>query len=178
LRRPTDWSPDARHILFQEDDPKTRTDLWVLEMPERKAVPYLRTQFIERDGRFSPDGRWVAYVSNESGRDEVYVRPFPSRSGKWPISIDGGIAPQWQSNGQELIYRTQNGVFMTVSVKTTPQLDSGIPRALFTARIRNDLSYSISKDGQRFLLNPTGPEPAPPAPPITVVTNWTTALKK
>jgi Tol biopolymer transport system component len=178
VRAPTDWSFDGRYILFAQEDPKTRTDLWVLEMPDRKPLPYLQTEFVERSGRFSPDGRWVAYVSNESGRDEVYVRPFPARNGKWQISIDGGGGPRWRGDGKELFYVGANSAFMSVMVKATPQFDPGPPRALFTAPIRNDEAYSVSSDGQRFLLNPAAPDPTASAPPITVIINWMTAQKK
>ena len=176
-RVPTDWSSDGRYLLFQENHPKTRTDLWVLQMPERKASPYLQTEFVERDARFSPDGHWVAFVSNESGKDEVYVRPFPDGIRRWPISIDGGVGPEWRSDGKELFYASPSGNFMSVTIETTPQFNPGPPRPLFAARIRNN-NYSVSRDGQRVLLNPVPEGPTAPAPPITVVIDWTSVLKK
>jgi eukaryotic-like serine/threonine-protein kinase len=176
-RIPTDWSFDGRHILFEETHPKTRTDLWILQMPDRKPSSYLQTEFVERSGRFSPDGHWIAYVSNETGRDEVFVRSFPAASRKSQISIDGGVAPQWRRDGKELFYVSPNGTFKSVTVGTTPRFDPGPPRVLFTARIRNE-DYSLSRDGQRVLLNPIPLDSTVPAPPITVVINWASALKK
>ena len=99
-RVPTDWSPDGRHILYQERDARTRFNLRVLRMPGREPMPYLETPFDERDGHFSPNGRWVAYVSDESGADEVYVRPFPLSSDKWTISSRGGQMPRWRADGK------------------------------------------------------------------------------
>jgi serine/threonine protein kinase/Tol biopolymer transport system component len=176
-RVPTDWSLDGRHILFEETHPKTRTDLWILQMPDRKPSSYLQTEFVERSGRFSPDGHWVAYVSNETGRDEVFIRPFPAASRKQQISIDGGVAPQWRRDGKELFYVSPNGTFKSVTLGTRPPFDPGPPQVLFTARIRNE-NYSLSRDGQRILLNPVAPDSTAPAPPITVVINWASALKK
>jgi Tol biopolymer transport system component len=146
-------------------------------MPDRKPSSYLQTEFVERSGRFSPDGHWVAYVSNETGRDEVFVRSFPAASRKSQISIDGGVAPQWRRDGKELFYVSPNGTFKSVTVGTTPRFDPGPPQVLFTARIRNE-DYSISRDGQRILLNPVAPDSTAPAPPITVVINWAAALGK
>ena len=85
-KTPTDWSPDGRFILYRQGDPNTGQDLWVLPMMgERKPFPFVKTNFEEREGHFSPDGRWVAYVSNESGRFEIYVQPFPGSGGKWQV---------------------------------------------------------------------------------------------
>src|ERR1700733_5092119 len=103
-RAPSSWSGDGQLLSFGEVNPTTGFDIWVLDMKDRKAAPFLRTPFYEV-GWFSPDGRWIAYNSNESGRYEVYVQPYPGPGGKWQISTDGGMDARWTANGRELIYR-------------------------------------------------------------------------
>ncbi len=99
----SDWSRDGRFILYQMAGAKTGQDLWIApQFGDRKPFPYLQTQFDEQDGRFSPDGKWVAYVSNESGRDEIYVQSFPLSGAKFQISTGGGSEPQWRKDGTEL----------------------------------------------------------------------------
>jgi hypothetical protein len=98
--RPSDWSRDGRYLLYTQIDPKTRADLWILPEPMGKSggatpIPFLRTEFIESQGQFSPDGRWIAYVSDESGQHEVYVRPFPAGASKWKVSSNGGREPRF-----------------------------------------------------------------------------------
>jgi eukaryotic-like serine/threonine-protein kinase len=178
MREPTDWSSDGRHVLFQQLSSHTGHDLWVLTMPERKPSLYLQTPFEEVRGRFSPDGRWIAYVSNESGRDEVFVRPFPSADRKWQVSIDGGSAPQWRGDGKELFYVKSDGSFFGVSTGTTSEFNADRPQKLFSTPIRNNRDYSVSQDGQRFLVNPAPANDAAPAPPITTIINWTRILNK
>ena len=174
-RVPSDWSPDGQHILYQENDARTRFNLRVLRMPGREPLPYLETPFAERDGHFSPDGRWVAYVSDESGADEVYVRPFPLSSGKWPISNGGGQMPRWRADGKELFYRAGNTI-MVAPVRTGPPFDVGRPQAVFTGSFKE---YSVSRNGRQFLLNPETPvTPVAVAPPISLVLNWMEELKQ
>jgi Tol biopolymer transport system component/predicted Ser/Thr protein kinase len=100
------WSPDGQMLAFVEINPTTGYDIWVLRMSDRKAQPFLRTPFTEGAPRFSPDGRWLAYVSDESGRFEIYVQPYPGPGGKWQISTEGGTEPMWNPNGRELFYRS------------------------------------------------------------------------
>ena len=95
LQIPHSWSPDGQLLAFTEINPTTGYDIWVLRMGDRKAQPFLRTPFNESAPRFSPDGRWLAYVSNESGRYEIYVQPYPGPGGKWQISTEGGTEPVW-----------------------------------------------------------------------------------
>src|ERR1019366_755361 len=109
IRGPTSWLADGQRLSFVELNPTTGYDIWVLDMKDRKAVPFLRTPFNEV-GWFSPDGRWMAYMSNESGRSEVYVQPYPGPGGKWQISTDGGMDPRWSANGRELTYRNGDKV--------------------------------------------------------------------
>jgi hypothetical protein len=126
----------------------------------------------------SPDGRWIAYVSYEAGRHEVYVRPFPSGDGRWKISVDGGLEPVWRRDGSEIFYLASDRRLMAVPVKTSPSFEAGAPRAQFMTRmspptwaaIRNQ--YAVSADGQRVLMRGVMSQP------ITVVSNWMAALKK
>jgi Tol biopolymer transport system component len=184
MNAPEDWSLDGRFLLYLQFDPKTGRDLWVLPLfGERKPFPFINSNFEESQGQFSPDGRWVAYHSNESGRYEVYVQPFPGPGGKWQISAGGGISPRWCRDAKELFYIAPDGKLMVAQVQTTGQmLEAGAPVALFQTGIvgggtvtpRNP-QYAVSSDGKRFLIN-TVDESA--ASPITIVTNWTAGLKK
>ena len=116
---PNSWSPDGQLLAFVEINPTTGLDIWVLRMGDRKAQPFLRTQFNESAPQFSPDGRWLVYTSNESGRTEVYVQPYPGPGGKWQISTEGGTEPVWNRNGRELFYRTGDKM-MAVGARGLP----------------------------------------------------------
>jgi len=187
-----DWSRDGRFLLYsvavggRSDRPTTSHDLWFLPLTpgDTGRVPkiYLKTEFNENEGQFSPDGRFVAYVSDGSGRDEIHVRPFPIASeGKWIVSHGGGIAPRWRRDGKELFYISADSKIMAVDVTTNPMFKTGIPKALFQAPIlggataRHVIRYDVSPDGQRFLINSAAPEGPSP---ITVVLNWTALLKR
>jgi len=179
---PRDWSSDGRFVLYQVLAPGTLSDLWVLPLfGDRKPIPYLQTRFNEAEGRFSPNGRWIAYNSGESGRNEVYVQPFPAAAGKWQISTDGGFNAKWSRDGKELFYIAADGKFMAVPVNTGARFEAGVPKALFqTAFVGFPFGgsnhYGVSADGQRFLMNvPTGEGSAAP---ITVVVNWTAGIRK
>jgi len=177
-----DWSRDGRFILFQAIDPKTRSswDLWLLDVAKRTAVPYLQTPFAETNGAFSPDGKWIAYVSDESGLSQVYVQPLPAGGGKWQISTGGGNVPQWSDDGKQLFFRGTDGKAYVVSVETTPSFRVSAPAALFPIRIRAGgglgRQWQVTGDGQRFLVNEPVRDEAPA--PITIVTNWAEQLKK
>jgi dipeptidyl aminopeptidase/acylaminoacyl peptidase len=181
---PTDWSPDGRFLLYEQSGEKTGFDLWLLPLfGDRKPMPYLQTQFDEGQGRFSPDGHWVAYASTETGRPEVYVQTFPASGGKWQISNGGGMLPLWRRDGKELFYVVPAvGRLMSVEVKTSPQFEPSAPKFLFQApfalthQMDAGNHYAVSADGQRFLLNLPIQENA--SSPITVVLNWTAGLKK
>ena len=182
LTYPRDWSSDGRLILYQVFDPKTAWDLWVLPLlGDRKPIPFLQTEFSEQEGRFSANGRWIAYDSDESGRREVYVQSFPASAGKWQISTDGGYNPKWRRDGKELFYIAADGKFMGAPFNAGATFEAGVPKALFqTSFIGSPTGgfnhYAVTADGQRFLLNvPTGEGSASP---ITVVLNWTAGLKK
>ena len=187
---PLSWSSDGRFLLYATVGGGTKGDLWVLPLGEHKSpVPFLRTSFDESDGRFSPDGRWVAYVSNESGRGEVYARPFlPDTSAvpgseagnKWLISSGGGHSPIWRADGKELYYIDLDGMLMVVTVATRPVFQAGVPKVLFqtppgSVNLVNRPQWSPSPDGKRFLF--MVPDTQGEAP-FTVVLNWQATLKK
>jgi hypothetical protein len=162
-------------------------DLWVLPMAgDRKPFPFLQTQFNEMYGRFSPDGRWMAYTSDESGKWEVYVRTFNrglTDSGKWTISTHGGIHPIWRRDGKELFYIAADRKLMAVEVKTENRaghaaFEPGVPKTLFDTgtKFSTVLPYTVSADGQRFLVITKAGEEKPK--PITVVVNWAAGLKR
>ena len=179
---PRDWSADGRFILYQSSTASTGFDLWVLPLfGDRKPIPYLQTRFSEQEGRFSPNGRWIAYNSNESGRSEVYVQPFPAAAGKWQISTNGGYTPKWSRDGKELFYIAADGTFMAVPVNTGATFEAGVPKALFqTAFVGFPFGgynhYAVSADGRRFLMNVSTGEAN--KSPITVVLNWLAGIRK
>jgi Tol biopolymer transport system component len=191
IKGPLDWSPDGRFLLYQAEDPKTRTDLWVLPLDSAgKPAPFLQTPFTEMQGQFSPGpeaGRWVAYASDESGTWQIYVQPFPAApsggSGKFQVSTGGGVQPRWRGDGKELFYLAPDGKLMAVEVKTSPRFEAGIPKALFTVPagfVVSSLSfrYAVARDGKRFLINILALSEGPDTAPVTVIMNWTAGLKK
>jgi serine/threonine-protein kinase len=178
---PLSFSPDAQLLAFDEVVPTTGIDIWVLRMSDRKAQPFLRTQFNEASPQFSPDGHWLAYVSNESGRNEVYVQPYPGPGGKWQISTEGGSEPLWNRNGRELFYRNGEQM-MAVEISTQPGIVAGKPRQLFKGGYVFSPfgvpNYDVSQDGRRFLMvKPVEQQQAAPTQ-INVVLNWTEELKR
>jgi Tol biopolymer transport system component len=175
----THVSHDGRSLLFTRENVQTQQDLWLLSLEgERKARPLLQARCNESDGRFSPDGRWLAYVSDESGRSEVYVRPFPAvENGRWQVSTAGGSEPRWRRDGRELYFLSGDSMLMAVNVPPGLAFEFSPPQALFTmpaATIANDTTYDVSSDGSRFLTSRT-PESGRTSP-ITVVLNWTSDL--
>ena len=180
---PNSWSRDGRFVLYSTafDVPKTKTDLWVLPLSgDRKPFPFLQTEFNESRGHFSPDGSWIAYQSDESGRDEVYVASFPGPGGKRQISTAGGTFPRWRSDGKEIFYLAPDNKLMAAEVKGQGvNLEVGAARVLFDVRPGNPTSgyqYDFNSDGQRFLVNTSMDQKV--SSPITVVINWTAGLKK
>jgi Tol biopolymer transport system component len=176
----TDWSNDGRFIVFQAYYPKTESDLWVLPLfGDGKPYPFLQTDFSEAQGFFSPDGHWLAYISNESGRNEVYVQTFPQSGGKWLISSGGGAQPHWRSDGKELFYIGPDRTLMAVEVNTASTFETSAPKPLFATQVSGYNApnrYVVSADGQRFLVN--SPAGEMNQTPITVVLNWTSTLKR
>jgi serine/threonine protein kinase len=177
---PNGWSPDGRYLAYIafQGAPGSKADLWLLSLPDRKASPLLQTEFDEVAAAFSPDGRWLAYASNESGRFEIYVQPFPGPGGKWQISTSGGVHPRWARGGKELFFVAPEGKIMSVEIRTGTLVEAGTPQALFATSLKSAPGppYDVSSDGQRILLNrPIGEESLPP---ITLVQNWTAAVKR
>ena len=183
---PTSWSRDGRFLLYYTG---IREDLWVLPLEgDRKPVLLLgRPEFSESQARFSPDMRWISYTSNESGRSEVYVRPFvaagasgPSLGeGQWQISRDGGSDAHWRADGKELIFRAgvaTNRAVMAVDVNGTgAAFQADVPKQLFAAPNLGD--WDVTGDGKRFLMAAPLTQ-ATVETPFTVVLNWEAALKK
>lgn len=181
-----DWTTtakDGEFLIYETADPKTRFDLYVLPLfGDRKPVPFLQTEFNETHAQFSPDGRWVAYVSDESGRAEVYVQSFPVSGGKWQVSTTGGDQPQWRRDGRELFYVTPDKRLMAAAVTPGASFEAGAPATLFATRIpttssiddRN--SFVPAADGQRFLVNNLVEEGN--TQPITLVLNWAAGLNR
>jgi Tol biopolymer transport system component len=183
---PTDWSRDGRFVLVRLLNPKTGYDLWVLTLDERederKPIPFATTDFQEREAKFSPDGLWVAYQSNESGRDEVYLQEFPGPGGKFQVSKDGGVQPRFREDGRELFYVGLDGKLMAVPIALKERgeaPDLGAPVALFQTRIAGGPilapgpvrhQYAVARDGQRFLVNVATEESG--AAPINLILNW------
>jgi hypothetical protein len=188
-KAPVSWSPDGRVLLYATQHPTTGTDLWALPLAgERKPFPVVQTPFDEAAGQFSPDGRWVAYQSNESGPVQIYVRPFPALGDKWQVSTAGGSQPRWRRDGKELFYVAPDARLMAVPIAVGADrqtLEAGAPVPLFATRLASGSNipggvmskpqYAVAPDG-RFLMN-VAVEGAT-ASPITVVQNWTAALKK
>jgi eukaryotic-like serine/threonine-protein kinase len=176
--RVDDWSRDGRYIILSVISPKTKLDVWVMPtVGDRKPFPYLRTEFSENWAKLSPNGQWLAYASDESKRNEIYVQTFPTPGGKWQVSTNGGSRPVWSRDGKELYFIAADGKMMAVDVAGGAKFQAGAPKPLFDSHFAGGNSpwYDVSKDGH-FLI-PVQIEQSAIAP-MTVVVNWTAALKK
>jgi serine/threonine-protein kinase len=183
---PTAVTPDGRRLIFTETAPKTGDDVMQLDLDEmHRVTPLVQSSFIERNGIVSPDGRWLAYEANDSGRFEIFVRPFPDvNSGHWQVSTIGGTRPLWARNGQELFYVSPTGAVLRVAVERRPSWATTTPTLLVKEGYFTNpgyslgLQYDISSDGQRFVMikDGTGDTVAPPQ--IIVVQHWTEELKR
>jgi Tol biopolymer transport system component len=180
---PNDWSRDGRYLLFGVVSPGTKSDVWAMTTADRKAAPILDTVYSEGFAALSPDGKWLAFQSDESGRTEVYVQPFEGVSAgtkrRWLISSGGGALPRWRGDFSEIFYMTPGGRMMAVGVHPAGADFQFEPaHMLFQTRPIPETwnLYDVSPDGQRFLLNL--PLEWSSAAPITVVTNWTEKLKQ
>jgi len=195
-KRASDWSRDGRFLFYTEAGANTQGDIWVLPNPlsaggESKPYRFLQTAADESQAQLSPDGRWVAYTSNETGNPEVYVRPFPTGEGRWKVSVEGGFQPRWRGDGRELFYVVVSGdrqqeiagsnfVAVPVTGGANGSFVAGTPLPLFSHALRprgldqNEFSYAVSADGKRFLVlsSPQVQES------IHVLTNWTQQLEK
>jgi Tol biopolymer transport system component len=172
-----DWSRDGKYVLVRKG-----SELGYLAWPERTATPLSQAKWTVRGAQFSPDGRWMAYASNETGNMEVYVSPFPSVNGKWQVSNAGGQEPKWRNDGKELFYMSADGKIMAVPVSTSTSFQAGTPVALFQTHRRQPMSsqdlfsYDVNSNGQRFLIATKLDEPS--AAPLSVLLNWASEMEK
>ncbi len=173
---PLHWSKDGRFLLYQTSDLETKWDLWVLPMigSDRTPLVVANSPFVERMGQFSPDGRWLAYETNESGRPEIVAQAFPRASGRFAVSTGGGTAPRWRADGNEIFFIAPDGKMMAVPITTTGSaFEAGKPTALFPTNIMGlpfKSQYTVSRDG-RFLVNNLQPDEGTVSP-ITLILNW------
>jgi eukaryotic-like serine/threonine-protein kinase len=179
-QNPISWAPDGQALAYMETNPATNADIWILRLSDRKAQAFLRTSAYESAPQFSPDGRWLAYVSDESGRYEIYVQPFPEPGGKYQISTDGATEPVWNPNGRELFFRS-GAKMMAVDITSQPNFSAGKPRMLFEGpylSLQATIpSYDISPDGRHFLMLKAS-EQTQATTQINVVLNWFEELKQ
>jgi len=181
---PMDWSADERFVALIVPDARGSYQIWMLPLfGDRKPFPFFASTANNYYPRFSPDGKWVAYASNELGKFEVFVQSFPAGNGKWQISTNGGIQPRWRRDGRELFYLASDRKLMAVAVRSSSSFEFGAPVPLFATKTAGGAyynagtiqQYDVTSDGQRFLLNT---EADASSLPITVVLNWAAELKK
>jgi Tol biopolymer transport system component len=181
----SDWSLDGRFLLYRGTIASGAYDLWVLPLEgDRKPIRLTQTPFDERDGQFSPDGKWVAYQSDESGQFEVYLQPFPGPGERIRVSTEGGAQVRWRRDGRELYYLALDERLMAVAVRASTMADGlevGAPEPLFATRVGGALQgvsrqqYMVSPDGQQFLMNTLADQEATP---LTVIVNWNPASRE
>lgn len=177
---PTSWSPDGRNILYTMVDNASKRDIWVLPLDgDRKPYVYFKSPLEDRDAFFSPNGKFIVYTSEESGKDEIYVQTFPASADKWPVSTSGGFTSRWSQKGREVIYVQTGGKMMSVPVKSEDKFEAGVPQPLFDitlARAPRGDDYEVSNDGQRLMFVSRGTDGS--LPPINVILNWSAGLGK
>ena len=177
LFNPWHWSRDGKYVLLRKGN-----ELGYMTLPERVIKPLIQASWTVRDAQFSPDGRWIAYASNETGKMEIYVSPFPNVNGKWQVSTGGGQEPRWRGDGKELFYLSPDGKIMAAQVTSGASFAAGPPVALFQTHRRQPLSsqdtysYDVSQDGQRFLVATRLDEAN--AAPLSVLLNWASEMEK
>jgi len=174
---PWDWSRDGKYLLLMKNE-----QLWYLSASDWQPKPFIQTKGTIRNAQFSPDGKWVAYSSNETGSSEVYVSAFSNPLSKRQISRGGGQEPRWRRDGKELFYLSADAKLMAVPVKAGATFESGPPEALFQTHARlhigvmDAFSYDVTRDGQRFLINVKIDDPSPA--PLAIVLNWASEMEK
>jgi Tol biopolymer transport system component len=173
-----DWSAHAQAIIYTRHDPVSKLDLWHVPVGGGAARPLLNGAFNEAQARFSPDGRWLAYVADGTGTQEIYVRRYPELDAPRQVSNGGGGQPQWRADQRELFYLSPDRSLMTATVVDTREVSFGAPRRLFRTSIAEGPSaardsYAVMPDGRSFLIDARGDAPTKP---ITVVVDWTAGL--
>jgi serine/threonine protein kinase/Tol biopolymer transport system component len=174
---PSDWSRDGKYILYYRG-----TDLKFVTFPELQSSMFLKAPSALRNAQFSPDGKWVAYASNETGKWEIYVTSFPDARGKWEVSSGGGEQPRWRGDGKELFYLSSDSKMMAAPVTTGTHFNAGTPVVLFQSTPRQPVLvydlfvYDVSRDGQRFLINTQVKQAE--STPMSVILNWPAKLDK
>ena len=172
-----DWSRDGKYLLLWKYG-----ELWYMSSSDWQPKPLLQAKWLVRNAQFSPDGRWVAYSTNESGNWEVYVAPFPNVNGKWQVSRGGGEEPRWRRDGKELFYLSSDGKMMAVAAKTAGNFEAASPLTLFQTHLGQPISsydlvsYDVTADGQRFLINTKVDEPN--VAPLSLILNWTSEMER
>ena len=177
----SDWSRDGRFILFDQFGAKTRNDIWSLQLADRKATVVLRTPFLEGLAQLSPDGRWMAYTSDESGqfgRGDVYVQAFPGPGPRTRVSREGGLSPRWRSDGKELFFVQDGRTLMAVEVKAGETFAAGEPKPLFSTRLQADVPRELRRHPGRPAVPRERHLRRRDRAPITLVQNWAAALKR
>jgi serine/threonine-protein kinase len=183
------WAPDGQSIVVSQLSASGNFDVLRLTLADKKLTPLLNSSFRESDPAISPNGRWMAYTSTESGRPEIYVRPYPSGSGRWQISDNAGAYPRWSKNGKELFYRIDGGVMGATVDTSGDSIRTGKPVQLFTGAFRGGLGglsisgntfsdYDVSADGQSFVMFPATEAESTNRGVVTVVTRWFDDLAK
>jgi serine/threonine protein kinase/Tol biopolymer transport system component len=182
---PHSVSPDGRYIAYMRLDPKSNTnwDIWELPIADKsgdqKPLAVVATNFADVTPAFSPDGKWLAYANNETGRFETYIQPFPSGAGRWQVSTAGGVWPKWRKDGKELFFFSPDQQIMAVDVNQNgASLQLGAPHALFKATTVSGPTgpYTVSADGKKFVMNTVTPQSI--TEPLTLITNWPADLKQ
>jgi len=169
---PTDWSTDGQWVIMGVYNSDTKFDVEAYSTTASDTIMVANSEFQERVGKLSPDGNWIAYYSDESGKDEVYVQSFPEAQGKWQISTRGGLFARWSADGTELFYTEPGGQLMAVEMSTEAGFHAGTPKELFAPEAGN--FFLASRDGSRFLF--AKPLRAAKNAPMTVVVNWAAEL--
>ena len=185
--QPSSWSPDGRALAFvwSLEGGLSKNGVWILRIGDEEPRPFVGSRFTELYPEFSPDGRWIAYTSDETGRQEVYAQPFPGPGERRQLSNNGGTQPAWARNGRELFYteieaRTQRMRMMSVPFVAGSPLRAGVPHALFEGQFRdqaNTRGYDVTADGQRFLMVKPVQRPPSPVTQMVMVQNWFEELK-
>ena len=181
LQIPDSFSSDGQLLAFTQQTSTGGYEIWVLRLGGLKAEPFLQTSFDAKMPRFSPDGHWLAYSSDESGRYEIYAQPYPGPGGKVQISTDGGTEPVWNRNGRELFFRSDDKM-MGVDIANQPGFSAGKPKVLFTGEYVpapfGSANYDVSRDGQRFLMVKASKQARAAPTQINIVLNWFEELKQ